>query len=612
MFNLEGVCDTMRNPERILSSLAEHSKKVEYQYHRLYRILYNPEMFLQAYVKIHPNNGSMTAGTDGTTIDGMSLARINNIITALKSEAYQPKPARRTYIPKKSGGKRPLGIPSADDKLVQEVVRMILEAIYEGHFESTSHGFRPNRSCHMALDQVQKQFTGVKWFIEGDIRGFFDNIKHDIMVDILAERIEDDKFLRLIRKFLRAGYLEEWVFHNTYSGTPQGGIVSPILANIYLDKLDKFMGNLVRQFNQGEKRKANPEYQIIRHRKDRARHTMMNSQNLQRREIAHSKMAEYDRQLFSMPSGDPFDHEYRRLFYVRYADDFLIGIIGGKEDCKAIKDEVKRFLSEKLELELSDEKTLITHSQSPAKFLGYEVTIPQSDTPKRDKAGVKKRYFTSRVTLKVNSDKIRDKLISINSMKIVVRDGKEVWKPTKVTTLLYNDDLEILDYYNALLRGFYNYYSLAVNCSIINSMKYILEYSMYKTYAAKYRSTVHKIIEKYRVDKDFGIRYETKKGAQTRLFYNKGFRRSKVLANTACDELPIVRHRNPHSLIQRLKAGVCAVCGSEGVEIHIHHVHKLKDLKGKRMWEKIMIGRKRKTLPLCEECHTKLHAGKLD
>lgn len=602
----------MRNPERILSSLAEHSKKNEYRYHRIYRILYNPEMFLRAYEKIYPNNGSMTAGTDGMTIDGMSLKRIDNIIEALKSEKYQPHPAQRTYIPKKSGGKRPLGIPSADDKLVQEVIRMILEAIYEGQFENTSHGFRPNRSCHTALNQVQKQFTGVRWFVEGDIHGFFDNINHDILVNILAERIKDDKFLRLIRKFLKAGYLENWVYHRTYSGTPQGGIISPILANIYLDRLDKYMVNLANSFNRGQKRKQNPEYHKIRLRKDRLRQKMMKSTDLQFREWAKGQLAEYDKHLYNMHFGDQFDQEYRRLFYVRYADDFLIGVIGSKEDCLVIKEQVKDYLSDVLQLELSDEKTLITHSQSPAKFLGYEITIRKCGIPKTDKNGVKKRYFTERVTLKVNSDRIRDKLLSINAMSIVVRDGKTVWKPRKITTLLHNDDLEILDYYNALLRGFYNYYSLAINCSIINSMKYILEYSMYKTYAAKYRTTVHKIIQKYRIGKDFGIRYETVKGTQTRLFYNKGFCRNKNIANGTCDMLPIIRHQNPHSLVQRLKAGICAICGAEGVPMEIHHVHKLKDLKGKAWWEQIMIGRRRKTLPLCSECHAKLHAGKLD
>lgn len=228
----------MRNPINVLSSYQKHSSDRSYTFERVYRNLYNRELFLLAYQNIYTAPGNMTPGSDGKTIDAMSLSRIDKLIASLKDESYQPQPSRRTYIPKKNGKLRPLGIPSFDDKLVQECVRLLLEAIYEGRFSNQSHGFRPGRSCHTALSQIQTCFSGVKWFVEGDIKGFFDNIDHNIMVEILAERIHDQKFLRLIRKFLRAGYLEDWTFHNTYSGTPQGGIISPILANIYLDKLD--------------------------------------------------------------------------------------------------------------------------------------------------------------------------------------------------------------------------------------------------------------------------------------------------------------------------------------------------------------------------------------
>ena len=214
----------MRNPENVLISLTKHSNQKDYKYERLYRLLYNEELYLTAYQNIYSNDGSMTKGTDKQTVDGMSIERIRKIIVSLKDESYQPKPARRTYIPKKNGKMRPLGIPSFEDKLLQEVIRMILEAIYEGHFENTSHGFRPNRSCHTALNEIQKTFTGVKWFIEGDIKGFFDNINHATLIGILRERINDERFLRLVRKFLNAGYIENWTFHNTYSGTPQGGL----------------------------------------------------------------------------------------------------------------------------------------------------------------------------------------------------------------------------------------------------------------------------------------------------------------------------------------------------------------------------------------------------
>lgn len=239
----------MRNPEHVLNILAEHSNESSYKYERLYRILFNEQMFLVAYQRIHAKPGNMTPGTDRQTEDGMSIDKVHALIDSLKSEVYSPKPARRVYIPKKSGKLRPLGIPTFADKLVQEVVRMVLEAIYEGYFEWTSHGFRPHKSCHTALKSLQNNFNGTKWFIEGDIKSFFDNINHDVMIEILRERISDERFLRLIRKFLNAGYLEEWHFNKTYSGTPQGGIISPILANIYLDKFDKYMEKYAQDFH---------------------------------------------------------------------------------------------------------------------------------------------------------------------------------------------------------------------------------------------------------------------------------------------------------------------------------------------------------------------------
>ena len=151
---------------------------------------------------------------------------------------------------------------------MQEVVRLLLEAIYEGHFEGTSHGFRPHRSCHTALGMIQKSFAGAKWFIEGDIKGFFDNIDHNVLISILRERISDERFLRLIRKFLNAGYVEDWKYNKTYSGTPQGGIISPMLANIYLDKFDKYIKEYAAKFRKGDRRSINPEYWRLNNKKN--------------------------------------------------------------------------------------------------------------------------------------------------------------------------------------------------------------------------------------------------------------------------------------------------------------------------------------------------------
>ena len=208
----------------------------------------------------------MTSGIDGMTLAGFGDEVVNKLIEQIKDHSYQPNPVKRVYIPKKNGKKRPLGISSSADKLVQEVIRMILESIYEPTFSKFSHGFRHNKSCHTALLQIQHNFTGVKWFIEGDIKGYFDNIDHHILVNILRERIKDEAFIELIWKFLRAGYMENWKYNATYSGVAQGSGFSPILANLYLDKLDKYIEEYAKTFNKGKARKTNQDYWIYQSR----------------------------------------------------------------------------------------------------------------------------------------------------------------------------------------------------------------------------------------------------------------------------------------------------------------------------------------------------------
>ena len=602
----------MRNPERVLNSLTEHCKIAGYKYQRLYRILFNEELFYIAYERVSANKGSMTSGSDGNTIDGMSLSRIAKLIASLKDESYRPKPTRRVNIPKKNGKTRPLGVPTTDDKLVQEVVRMILEAIYEGQFEYTSHGFRPHRSCHTALAQVQKSFCGAKWFVEGDIKGFFDNIDHDVLISILSERIADHRFLRLIRKLLNAGYIEDWNFHNTYSGTPQGGIVSPLLANIYLDKLDKYMKEYIQNFDKGKNRKPNKEYMDLDYLKRQAVVKLKSVNDNAEKAILVNKIKELQTRRFLLPVSDEMDESYRRLKYVRYADDFLIGVIGSKEDAKRIKKDIKTFLADKLALELSDEKTLITHTEKPAKFLGYEISVSKDNSTRRDTKGRLRRSRNKRLLLKVNIRVIRDKLLELQAIDIKVCNGKEVWKPRQRAYLIYNDDLEILERYNAEIRGFSNYFSIANNSALLHKFKYNMEYSMYKTFAGKYRSSVKKITNKYRLNGDFTVSYVNKDGVRRyRRFYYDGFKRKNPLADPNLDVVPNTVHcAGRTSLVDRLQARKCELCG-ETDNLNMHHIRKLKNLKGKEPWVRMMIARKRKTLAVCEKCHRLIHSGKL-
>ena len=601
----------MRSPERVLNSLNEHSKDSSYKFERLYRILFNEELFYVAYQKIASNGGSTTKGSDGRSIDEMSLARIETLIASLKDESYQPHPSRRGHIPKKNGKTRPLGIPAFEDKLVQEVVRMILEAIYEGHFETTSHGFRPKRSCHTALLHIQKTFSGAKWFIEGDIKGFFDNIDHDVLVGILRERISDDRFIRLIRKFLKAGYVEDWTFHNTYSGTPQGGIVSPILANIYLDKLDKYVKEYIQHFDKGTKRRPGKESNDLANERKRTVRKLKKVKDGTEKAALVARLKAIEQERAAFPSGDEMDGSYRRLKYIRYADDFILGVIGSKEDALRIKEDIKSFLSESLALELSEEKTLITHTGKSAKFLGYEITVTRNNHQRRDVQGRLRRTYGKRVRLNVSMATLRDKLLEYGAMEIKLRNGKEIWKPKCRSGLIFNDDLEILDRYNRETVGFCNYYLIANNCVVLHNFRYIMEYSMYKTFAGKYRSTVRKINKKYRLNKLFTVKYEQKGVIKSRTFYKTSFKRRTTAFNGSCDIEPYsIADVSRTNLTDRLKAEKCELCGATG-KLIMHHVRNLKDLKGKESWKRLMSARKRKTIALCPSCHRLRHLGKV-
>ena len=608
---MDNVRDIMRSPERVLNSLNEHSKDSSYKFERLYRLLFNEELFYVAYQKIASNEGSTTKGSDGRSIDGMSLARIETLIASLKDESYQPHPSRRVHIPKKNGKMRPLGIPAFEDKLVQEVVRMILEAIYEGHFETTSHGFRPKRSCHTALLHIQKTFNGAKWFIEGDIKGFFDNIDHDVLVQILRERISDDRFIRLIRKFLKAGYVEDWTFHNTYSGTPQGGIVSPILANIYLDKLDKYVKEYIRHFDKGTKRRSGKESNDLTNERKRTVRKLKKIKDGTEKAALVARLKAIEQERAAFPSGDEMDGSYRRLKYIRYADDFILGVIGSKEDALRIKEDIKSFLSESLALELSEEKTLITHTGKSAKFLGYEITVTRNNHQRRDVQGRLRRTYGKRVRLNVSMATLRDKLLEYGAMEIKLRNGKEIWKPKCRSGLIFNDDLEILDRYNRETVGFCNYYLIANNCVVLHNFRYIMEYSMYKTFAGKYRSTVRKINKKYRLNKLFTVKYEQKGVIKSRTFYKTSFKRRTTAFNGSCDIEPYsIADVSRTNLTDRLKAEKCELCGATG-KLIMHHVRNLKDLKGKESWKRLMSARKRKTIALCPSCHRLRHLGKV-
>ncbi|WP_409968032.1 reverse transcriptase domain-containing protein [Bengtsoniella intestinalis] len=605
----------MRNPIAVLNSLSEKSQAKEYRFERLYRNLYNPEFYLLAYKNIYANDGSMTMGVDGTTLDGMSSRRIEGIISKIKDKSYQPHPARRTYIAKKnSTKKRPLGIPSSDDKLVQEVVRMILESIYEPTFSKNSHGFRPKRSCHTALMQIQKTFTGVTWFVEGDITACFDSFDHHVMINILRRRINDENFIGLMWKFLKAGYMEQWDYHSTYSGTPQGSGASPVLANIYLNELDMFMESYKANFDVGSSasRKINPEYERLRgnyRRYERKYAKNWNTLTEQEKRTHSASRNQMKALMRTVPSRKPCDETYKSLQYVRYADDFIVGVIGSQEDAKRVKADIAHFVSAKLKLTLSEEKTKITHTSQRARFLGYDMTVSKSQDVKRRSDGRITRAYGSVLKLYLPHEKWENKLREYGAIRIVKNEhGKDIWKAIHRGKLTNKNDIEILSKYNSEIRGFYNYYSLASNACAVGAFASLMKYSMLKTFANKYRTKVSKIKARYVVNGAFTVKYQTTTGEKQAVFYNKGYKRQVKPLFGQVDTLDYLKkYDKPNALAHKLRSKTCELCGERVESVEIHQVKRLKDLSGDEEWERIMLKKHRKTMAVCQKCHEAIH-----
>ena len=603
----------MRNPTDVLNSLSDKSKNPEYRFQRLYRNLYNPDFYLLAYKNIYANGGSMTPGVNGITIDGMSSQRIAKLIESLKDRSYQPNPARRTYIAKKNNPakKRPLGIPSGDDKLVQEVIRMLLESIYEPNFSDASHGFRPQRSCHTALTKIQKTFTGAKWFVEADIKACFDSFDHHVLIDILRKRIDDEAFISLMWKFLKAGYMEQWQYHMTYSGTPQGSGMSPILANIYLNELDRYMGEYKARFYKPT-RTANPAHRNMaskifyyKAKNDK----VWDDLSVEEKKECARTLRQMRSEQRKLPTHPVQETSYKAIQYVRYADDFIVGVIGSHEDAKKLKQDLTVFLKEKLGLTLSTEKTKITNTAENARFLGYDISVSRSQDIKRLKNGKRQRVYSGVVQLRMPLEKWTAKLLEYGAIRIKKDEsGKERWKTMPRGKLINRTDIEILSRYNSEIRGLYNYYAIAGNVSTLNHFSSRMKYSMLKTFGSKYRCKVRKIKERYVKNGEFTVAYKTKSGMKESVYYHDGFRKKTEPALGQVDMLDIYKkYDKPNSLAIRLHTNKCELCGTDCDGLEMHQVRRLKDLNGEQEWERIMLQRRRKTLAVCPSCHIEIH-----
>ncbi len=584
----------MQKAETVLDVLRERGRR-GLPCDELYRQLFNPHLYLMAYGNIYSNKGAMTPGATGETVDGMSLGKIDRIIDAMRHERYRFSPARRIYIPKKNGKLRPLGLPTWSDKLVGEVVRLLLEAYYEPTFSDRSYGFRPGRGCHTALRKVAETWTGTTWFIEGDISDCFGSLDHQIMLEILAEKIHDNRFLQLLHNMLQAGYLEDWEFNATFSGTPQGGVASPILSNIYLHRLDTFVETvLIPRYTQGTHRASNFEYKRIASAIERAR-----------KRGDRTQVRELRKRQRGLPSHDPQDPTYRRLRYVRYADDHLLGFVGPKAEAEQIKQRLTQFLRDDLKLELSREKTLITHARTgAARFLGYEVTVQHSNR----KITRGRRAVNGVVRLRVPTQVIKAKCA------LYCQRGK----PATRTPLVNRGAFDIVATYGAEYRGLVQFYLLAGDVHRLNRLHGVMRTSMLKTLACKYDSTAQKMAAKLKakIETPHGLRtchqiVVERSGRKPLVARFGGIPLKRQQKAVITDRIPERVTYPRKELPLRLLRGRCEICEQQD-DVVIHHVRKLADLgqpgPSQPAWAKLMAKRRRKTLAVCQACHRAIHA----
>jgi group II intron reverse transcriptase/maturase len=586
----------LQNAETVLGVLRERGRR-GLPCNELYRQMFNPQLYLVAYGRIYSNQGAMTPGASAETVDGMSLGKIGRIIDAMRHERYRFSPVKRVLIPKKNGKLRPLGLPGWTDKLVGEVMRLLLEAYYEPRFSDRSHGFRARRGCHTALREVAHTWTGTTWLIEGDISDCFGSLDHEVMLSTLSEKIHDHRFLRLLRNMLAAGYLEDWVWNATLSGAPQGGVLSPMLSNIYLHKLDNFVEKvLIPEYNRGAERVKNPAYRKVQKALTRAR---------ERGDRAEARSLR--QRLRSLPSKDPRDPRYRRLRYVRYADDTLLGFTGPKAEAEQITQRLRQFLRDELRLELSEEKTLITHARTgAARFLGYEITVQQNDK------AITNGQRSSNATVKLR--------VPTAVIKAKCAPYTQRGKPARRTRLMNTDDHTIVSVYGAEYRGVVQYYLLASDVYRLNRLNWVMETSLLKTLAGKHRSTVSKTAAKYKA------KVETPYGPRTcfQAMIERGDGRKPLVARYGgiplrWQKTAVLHDRqpgravDPKELVTRLLTGKCEIC-ERSENVQVHHIRKLADLDKlgqpeKPAWAAIMAKRRRKTLVVCQRCHDNIHAG---
>lgn len=566
----------------------------------LYKLLIKEDSIVVGYEMIKSNKGATTPAEGNKSLDAFGLNRLRTLKRELQDESWSPQLARRIYIPKPGKKeKRPLGIQGPEEKVVQSIVKIILDAIYEPIFSTLSFGFRPKRGAHDALKYIETKYDEMTYAIEGDIKGMYDNVNHHTLIKLLEKRIDDKRFINLIWKFLKAGYIDEGKFEITDIGTPQGSIVSPILANIYLHELDTFMENRATKV-----KKRNPKIRTemykkldneMRKIKSKLPKLSEDQRYLEVRTLRKIKMESLQVKMYNDPS--------ERIVYARYADDFIIGIAGPKKLAEEIKDEVKVFL-ESLSLTLGLEKTKITDIRKDlAYFLGHKIGIdtkikyskvpPYKQKPYLKRTTGKLVYITAPIENMIS--KLKDKSFC---------DKKGEPTPHKLWST--QEDHEIVNLYNITFRGIFGFYSGVKKRNQLSRIRYIMIYSCALTLSYKHRRSLKKTFIKH--GKSLTVSYG-KNGNKVISLYQPLLKETDKTWQTG-RKLPDPYRYVALRLSNTQLYDNCWICNSS-YNIEMHHVRHLKDMKP-GFDKGIMGALKREQIPVCSFCQDLIHKGMYD
>lgn len=610
----------------------------------LYQNFFNTEYYKTAYESMKSKDASMTSGFNEEMLDGYSKDKINEIILSMKNRTFKFKPSKRIEIHKPNGKIRKIGIPSPVDKITQKILKRILEEIYEPIFLNTSHGFRPNKGTHTALKEI-KNWTGITWAIEGDVKSFFDEIDHQKLAQLLSKEIYDKNIIDLYWKLVHAGYVnngEKQIVHSI-SGVPQGGgVISPLLNNVYLHEFDKFMEDLKKKYTEkGVVSKMTRKYvdihmKVYKTRKDLK--ILLNddelSNQMRKEELRKikTKLKEY---MIIMRNTKSRDKVLTKIYYVRYADDWIVGVTGTKKTAQEIKDKIKTFLKDNLKIELNEEKTKITHmTRDKAYFLGTEIRT----TDRKYSRSLRSKYkrngkiftrlpSTGKVKMYAPVKKLITKLKNKGFAKEVkvpeapkhilnskgckklkkVANGRTRIVPCANTKWIQLTEIQLLERYQSVLTGILNYYSFVDNYSRLHAVIYILKYSLICTLARKLRLNTAKVIKKYGKNitipmgnnktKTLSFPTSLKKGPEN------GFKITKFD--------PFATTKWKIRTISTLDRD-CILCGAKNSEgIEMHHIKKLNNADPRTIKQQT-IAMNRKQIPVCKKCHDKIHRGNYD